>query len=72
MSRLEDPQIQPIFKLVDGTELPGQPISTSDYDAWKDRFEVALSQGKLFDGLADTTVDLVPGNVLYVSWFPHN
>jgi hypothetical protein len=72
MSRLNDPQIQPTFVLPGGIELPGQPISATDYDAWKSGFEAALSAGKLFDGLEDTTLDLVPGSVLYVRWAPYN
>lgn len=72
MDRLENPRIQPIFKLVDGSELPGQPIGAGDYDAWKERFEIGLSQGTLFDALEDTTLDLVPGAVMYIQWIPYN
>lgn len=61
-------RIQPTFRLIDGSQLPGQPIDPADYDAFKRHFEAALREGRLVDQLADTTIDLVPSSVLYISW----
>lgn len=71
MSSMSEPtaaQIQPTYVLVDGTRLPGQPIEVADYEDFKLRFEASLREGRLIDGLADTTIDLVPGAVAYITW----
>lgn len=65
---MTQPQIRPTFTLVTGATLPGQPIDAADYESWKLQFEACLREGRLYDRLADTTLDLVPGSVLHVSW----
>lgn len=68
MNAPHEPRIQPTFRLLDGSQLAGWPIDAADYESVKQEFEDALGHGRLVDQLADTTIDLVPGNVLYISW----